>query len=173
MSAASAALGGPQWGGAGPNHSLARNDRAPAAPRYREAFLEGHHIYIVMDFAKNGDLHSRVKKLKARNRYFDEEHIWLAIIQILKGLKALHSQNILHRVRNHPWGSLPSRGLTWPRSTGFEAQERLHCWRRARAAGRPGLQQAPQARPDPHAGGDALLHVARAVEAEGVRRQVR
>lgn len=72
-------------------------------PRYREAFLEGHNIYIVMDFAKNGDLHSRIKKLKARNRYFDEEHIWLAIIQILKGLKALHSRDILHRVRPRRW----------------------------------------------------------------------
>lgn len=45
-----------------------------------------------MDFADSGDL---LQKIKAGVK-FSEEEVWTAIIQMVRGLKALHDQNILH-----------------------------------------------------------------------------
>ena len=64
---------------------------------------------IVMDFADDGDLLQKVKRrLKlnvsveainevARKEYMEEREIWSIIIQMVKGLKALHDKSILHR----------------------------------------------------------------------------
>lgn len=52
-----------------------------------------------MEFASNGDLHQRIKRLRAKKDHFPEEEIWSFFLQIAKGLKALHDRSILHRVR--------------------------------------------------------------------------
>ena len=66
---------------------------------YKESFLDEKDstLCIVMEFADKGDLSSRIKEQKKRDRYFNEKDIWRIFIQLVKGLKALHDLNIIHR----------------------------------------------------------------------------
>ena len=50
-----------------------------------------------MEYADNGDLHQKILEHKKSMKYFDEIEIWKIFIQIVKGLKALHDLQILHR----------------------------------------------------------------------------
>lgn len=50
-----------------------------------------------MENADGGDLFNYVKKQKAHRKYIAESKIWHFLIQILRGLKVLHDQKILHR----------------------------------------------------------------------------
>jgi serine/threonine protein kinase len=66
--------------------------------RYFDAFIDEDKLYIVTEFAKYGDLSMRIKRQQQKSAYLDEETIWSIFAQICVGLKALHTQNILHRV---------------------------------------------------------------------------
>lgn len=48
-----------------------------------------------MEFADAGDLYQEV--LSRKGVYMDEEHIWGLLVQLVRGLGALHELNILHR----------------------------------------------------------------------------
>jgi NIMA (never in mitosis gene a)-related kinase len=50
-----------------------------------------------MDFADDGDLLQKIRKKATNGTKFDELDIWNIIIQMVKGLKALHDKSILHR----------------------------------------------------------------------------
>jgi len=50
-----------------------------------------------MEYADGGDLYAKIEEHKRRNTRFAEPDIWRTFIQTLKGLKALHDHNILHR----------------------------------------------------------------------------
>lgn len=50
-----------------------------------------------MEYCGCGDLSQKVERYKKRRQYIDERVIWVYLIQILEGLKALHEKNILHR----------------------------------------------------------------------------
>lgn len=45
-------------------------------------------------------MYEKVKRRRARNEPFTEAQIWSWLIQLAKGLKALHDNNILHRVHH-------------------------------------------------------------------------
>ena len=56
------------------------------------------HCYLVMEFCNGGDLTSCLKKYMAKyNKPFSEEIVQYLMRQIVSGLDALHSRNILHR----------------------------------------------------------------------------
>ena len=48
-----------------------------------------------MEFADGGDLYQEVQSRKGS--YMDEEHLWNVLVQITRGLGALHELNVLHR----------------------------------------------------------------------------
>lgn len=48
-----------------------------------------------MEFADGGDLYQEV--LSRKGAYMDEEHLWSILVQVTRGLGALHGLNILHR----------------------------------------------------------------------------
>ncbi len=50
-----------------------------------------------MDFASGGDLLQKIEQYKKQNLKFSEKQCWQYIIQMLRGLKALHDLKILHR----------------------------------------------------------------------------
>ena len=66
---------------------------------YKEAFFDekDRTLCIVMEFADNGDLYQKITEHKKRSLFFEESTIWRIFIQLVKGLKALHDLNILHR----------------------------------------------------------------------------
>jgi NIMA (never in mitosis gene a)-related kinase len=66
---------------------------------YKEAFFENltGHLCIVMEMADDGDVLQRIEKLKKNKTKFSEKDIWHYAIQMVRGLKALHDLNIVHR----------------------------------------------------------------------------
>ncbi|EDQ89001.1 uncharacterized protein MONBRDRAFT_32577 [Monosiga brevicollis MX1] len=66
--------------------------------RYREVFKAGSRtIFIVMDYAPNGDLNGRIERQKRSHRPFPMEKVLVWLAQIIKALHYLHRQNKIHR----------------------------------------------------------------------------
>ena len=66
---------------------------------YKEAFFDEKDstLGVVMEYADNGDLYKKILEYKQKKIYFEEIDIWKIFIQLVKGLKALHDLQILHR----------------------------------------------------------------------------
>ena len=66
---------------------------------YKEAFYEttNQTLNIVMEFADDGDISTKIKNNIKKKLFFSEETIWNWIIQILEGIKYLHQNKIMHR----------------------------------------------------------------------------
>ena len=66
---------------------------------YKEAFWDdtGSSLNIVMEYADDGDLQTKINKMKKERLRFEENMIWSYSIQMIEGLKALHDKKIMHR----------------------------------------------------------------------------
>ena len=66
---------------------------------YREAFFDekDNTLCMVMEYADGGDLYQKIKENRKEQILLEESDIWRIFIQLVKGLKALHELNILHR----------------------------------------------------------------------------
>lgn len=71
----------------------------PNVVGYKEAFIDEstNTLCLVMEYADNGDLLQRITNHQKRSTFFSENEIWDIFIQAVRGLKALHDLNILHR----------------------------------------------------------------------------
>lgn len=71
----------------------------PNIIRYREHFMIGTYIFIVMEYADGGDLSSRIKAAKSQEKpaLFDPFLAMFWFLQICMALKYLHDNRILHR----------------------------------------------------------------------------
>lgn len=54
-------------------------------------------LSIIMEYADGGDLYEKINTHTKNNTKFSEEEIWSIVIQITRGLKAMHELKILHR----------------------------------------------------------------------------
>jgi NIMA (never in mitosis gene a)-related kinase 1/4/5 len=50
-----------------------------------------------MEYAENGDMFADIVQNQKDSRLPEEDWVWKMIIQMFRGLKALHSLKILHR----------------------------------------------------------------------------
>jgi NIMA (never in mitosis gene a)-related kinase len=50
-----------------------------------------------MEYSDNGDLFQKICDHIEKKVYFNEKEIWVIFIQVVKGLSALHTINIMHR----------------------------------------------------------------------------
>jgi NIMA (never in mitosis gene a)-related kinase 1/4/5 len=50
-----------------------------------------------MEYADNGDLFQKISEHQKNKSAFTEQEIWKIFIQIVRGLKAMHDLNIMHR----------------------------------------------------------------------------
>jgi NIMA (never in mitosis gene a)-related kinase len=66
---------------------------------YKEAFYdeESTTLNIVMEHADEGDLANKIKNHKTSKKYIPEADIWSYLIQLIHGLKSLHTKKIMHR----------------------------------------------------------------------------
>ena len=66
---------------------------------YKEAFWNDKEssLNIVMEYADDGDLQTKIHKMKKEGGMFNENLIWSYSIQMIEGLKALHDKKIMHR----------------------------------------------------------------------------
>lgn len=71
----------------------------PSIVGYKEAFIDEHDntLCIVMEFLAGGDLYQKITECKKKKAFIPEKLIWRYLIQLLSGLKYLHSLNIVHR----------------------------------------------------------------------------
>jgi NIMA (never in mitosis gene a)-related kinase len=65
--------------------------------KYRESFVEGEDLDIVMEYCDNGDLCNFLKRKKKKGIPLEEDLIWQIFIKITLGLTAMHKMKILHR----------------------------------------------------------------------------
>jgi NIMA (never in mitosis gene a)-related kinase len=66
---------------------------------YKEAFFDedSKTLCIVLEFADDGDLESKIERSLKLRMPFNEVEIWKYLIQIIQGLKYLHDNRIMHR----------------------------------------------------------------------------
>ena len=66
---------------------------------YKEAFFEDstNCLCVVMEYADGGDMLQLINQKKRQRVTFSESTIWHYLIQIVRGLKALHGLKICHR----------------------------------------------------------------------------
>ena len=66
---------------------------------YKESFYDEdtQTLNLVLEFADDGDLATKIQNYKKSNQIFKENEIWSLFIQMIKGLKVLHEHQIMHR----------------------------------------------------------------------------
>ncbi|CAE7947412.1 Nek1, partial [Symbiodinium sp. KB8] len=65
--------------------------------RYVESFMEGPKLYIVMEYADNGDLATQIKRRSDAQGRFTEDQIMHIHLQLILALSHIHDCKILHR----------------------------------------------------------------------------
>mmetsp|Transcript_97106 Transcript_97106/g.274489 ORF Transcript_97106/g.274489 Transcript_97106/m.274489 type:complete len:342 (+) Transcript_97106:146-1171(+) len=69
----------------------------PYVVSYRESFLDGRTLCIIMDYAEGGDLYNRIARTRKAGHSFSEAHVVRWFTQASLALKHLHERHVLHR----------------------------------------------------------------------------
>ena len=71
----------------------------PYLVRFRESFVEGDKLCIIMDYCDSGDLAVRIKRQRevGHGQQFREAQVQRWLAQLIAGLDFLHAMHVLHR----------------------------------------------------------------------------
>ncbi len=76
---------------------LAKLDH-PSVIKLMTSFEENDSLYIIQEFAQNGDIHKLIKRQRDKEKKrLKETQLWSILYEILLGLNHMHSNNIMHR----------------------------------------------------------------------------
>jgi NIMA (never in mitosis gene a)-related kinase len=70
---------------------------SPYIIKFNEAFVHNMNLYIITEYAGNGDMFQRLRRLAQKRQMMPEDKAWVFFIQLSIGIQALHRNNILHR----------------------------------------------------------------------------
>ena len=65
--------------------------------KYYDSFEKNNSFYIIMEYCDNSDLWDFIKKYKKDGKLIHESIIYIIVLDICKGLKEIHSKNLIHR----------------------------------------------------------------------------
>jgi serine/threonine protein kinase len=74
-----------------------KNNECPNIIKHFTFFQENDNLYIINEFAKNGDLQEFLKTYKTIGENIDRKLIFHIFLQCIKSLEYLHKKNIIHR----------------------------------------------------------------------------
>ena len=69
----------------------------PHIIKYYKHFVEGDFLYILIEYAENGDIDGFIKAHKVFKKYIPEEELWSIFLQCMKGLAYVHKMGVIHR----------------------------------------------------------------------------
>merc|ERR1719446_461652 len=76
---------------------LLRSLEHPMVIRYLDSFLHGDELYIVLEWASNGDLKDLISSFKERNEKMTEHLVWTYFSQCCEAVRHMHEKRIIHR----------------------------------------------------------------------------
>ena len=69
----------------------------PNIIKYYSSFQEGDFLYIIEEFADNGDMTNLLKKHKESGKFIKERKLWSIFLQCMEGLDYIHKCGAIHR----------------------------------------------------------------------------
>jgi NIMA (never in mitosis gene a)-related kinase len=70
---------------------------SPFIIRFYEAFCDCKRLCVVTEYCRLGDLAHLIDRKKKKHKQFREEVIWRFLLELLQGLRVLHSCGVVHR----------------------------------------------------------------------------
>ena len=69
----------------------------PHIIKYYNSFQEGDYLYIIEEYAENGDLTNLLKKHKESGKFIKERKLWDIFLQCIEGIAYIHKCGVIHR----------------------------------------------------------------------------
>ena len=69
----------------------------PHIIKYYKKFTEGNFLYIIIEFATNGDIEGFIEAHKKFNKHISEEVLWNIFLQCMGALAYVHEKGVIHR----------------------------------------------------------------------------
>ena len=69
----------------------------PHMIKYYKKFKEGNFLYIIFEFAANGDIDGFIEAHKKFNKHISEEVLWNIFLQCMGALTYVHENGVIHR----------------------------------------------------------------------------
>ena len=69
----------------------------PHIIKYYNSFKEDYYLYIIIEYARNGELEKINEANKQLEKHMQEEQLWNIFLQCMEALSYIHSMGVIHR----------------------------------------------------------------------------
>ena len=69
----------------------------PNIIKYYKNFTEDNFLYLIIEFAENGDMKGYIKANQMFSKHIPEEDLWNIFLQCMEALSYVHSMGVIHR----------------------------------------------------------------------------